>query len=620
MPYAVRCAYVRCDFVCCVNAQTASAPIAMSVDADGQPYVLCTCCKEKTYKGVSIFLLLLGIASVGVAVFFPPYIDRALDQALTDKVTITAQDQADNSDEYVAWSDPTSDDAVPIWYKVYVWNTTNPTEVLKGEKPILQEIGPYVYRDMKAYFNITFGTDEQLRNTMTYRIYEYFLFQRDQTDAALDPDKDFVYSPNMAYQALIPRTFTVDGIIKPLNEYYFKRDDMYKLWGARMRSVNEVLFGYNDTEMWAASQAFGAATVPPLFPGVVGNDTSLTEANVDITGTHLQYTLYTGESPHEQLLRTYKAWNDMGYLVSHFNPNGFGPAVGTWRSPSAQMVWGTDGTQFRRNLQKGMVVTAFVDELFRAAPLQNAPATDDFYTQTVDEKGITLYRFTMPPDVTLNATHQPANWVYDAFGPDGLANLTIPKSMNIFVSKPHFQDGDAGLRANLTGMTDPVRALHDTYVDAEPLTGIVMNAAKRLQANIWVTPTPTDFDGVWLKSAAQVLLPIFWAEQSGSIPNNLANEFVGSVYLAQSLAFWLRWIGFFAGAALCVAAFVLLWAAPAYFPSASFGAINAADAKAPIVGSGHDVNAQAPVYNGLNDGDDDGAAGPVARHDVVDDT
>lgn len=33
----------------------------------------------------------------------------------------------------------------PMVFKIYVFNVTNSAEVSKGEKPIVDEVGPYVY-------------------------------------------------------------------------------------------------------------------------------------------------------------------------------------------------------------------------------------------------------------------------------------------------------------------------------------------------------------------------------------------------------------------------------------------------------------------------------------------
>lgn len=35
---------------------------------------------------------------------------------------------------------------MPLTFKVYIFNISNPEEVFVGEKPRLQEIGPYVYK------------------------------------------------------------------------------------------------------------------------------------------------------------------------------------------------------------------------------------------------------------------------------------------------------------------------------------------------------------------------------------------------------------------------------------------------------------------------------------------
>lgn len=34
----------------------------------------------------------------------------------------------------------------PMHFKSYLFNITNPEEVMAGGKPMMQEIGPYVYR------------------------------------------------------------------------------------------------------------------------------------------------------------------------------------------------------------------------------------------------------------------------------------------------------------------------------------------------------------------------------------------------------------------------------------------------------------------------------------------
>jgi hypothetical protein len=33
----------------------------------------------------------------------------------------------------------------PVGFNVYIFNVTNPMEIQKGAKPVLREVGPYVY-------------------------------------------------------------------------------------------------------------------------------------------------------------------------------------------------------------------------------------------------------------------------------------------------------------------------------------------------------------------------------------------------------------------------------------------------------------------------------------------
>ena len=58
----------------------------------------------------------------------------------------------------------------------YAFNVTNPDEVLKGMKPVLQEVGPFVYKAVtvkNSRNNIVFNEDGE---TLTYRPRFFFMF------------------------------------------------------------------------------------------------------------------------------------------------------------------------------------------------------------------------------------------------------------------------------------------------------------------------------------------------------------------------------------------------------------------------------------------------------------
>ena len=91
------------------------------------------------------------------------------------------------------------------------------------------------------------------------------------------------------------------------------------------------------------------------------------------------------------------------------------------------------------------------------------------YTEDKTLYGITIYRFVLPKE-ELNSSNQDPGFY--ANGPSGVLNLTAVFEENapVFASKPHFLDADRSYVRNVVGM-DPVRSLHDSYLDIEPITG-----------------------------------------------------------------------------------------------------------------------------------------------------
>ncbi|MGH0134486.1 UNVERIFIED_CONTAM: hypothetical protein FKN15_055211 [Acipenser sinensis] len=62
------------------------------------------------------------------------------------------------------------------------------------------------------------------------------------------------------------------------------------------------------------------------------------------------------------------------------------------------------------------------------------------------------------------------------------------QGMPVYISLPHFLYGSEALKEAIDGM-EPNEEEHSTFLDVEPVTGISLNVAKRLQVNIAVQPS-----------------------------------------------------------------------------------------------------------------------------------
>lgn len=130
--------------------------------------------------------------------------------------------------------------------------------------------------------------------------------------------------------------------------------------------------------------------------------------------------------------------------------------------------------------------------------------------------------------------------------------MTTAAGGPLFASKPHFLDGDPIYNINVKGM-HPVREWHDTNLDVEPITGALMQAAKRIQLNIEIQKVA---DIPRTGKVPHVLLPLFYANESAVITADLADDFKSQVYLPITASVAIQWTGIALGS-LCLGAFLI---------------------------------------------------------------
>lgn len=149
--------------------------------------------------------------------------------------------------------------------------------------------------------------------------------------------------------------------------------------------------------------------------------------------------------------------------------------------------------------------------------------------------GIKLHRFS-PPTALLSLSALSA-YTGVGYPVDGLQSLAFVNGFYVYLSNPVFLYGDASLLQGVTitmsdGAIASMASLYSngvplttyqekyyTFLDFEVGTGKPFRGRKRLQANYGVAksvfyPTKCMSDVVWPNSATEVVVPVFWGEES----------------------------------------------------------------------------------------------------------
>ncbi|XP_061763940.1 lysosome membrane protein 2c [Nerophis ophidion] len=386
-----------------------------------------------------------------------------------------------------AWENPPA----PIYMQFYFFNLTNPLEVLDGERPAVVEIGPYTYREYRPMEEVSFdanGTTVAAVNTKTY------IFQANMSRGL---QTDLIRTVSIPAMTVMERFKDQPFFARLISD--FMRDKQEGLFTTR--TVGQLLWGYLDPLLQAV-HVF-QPDVDPVF-GL------FSKSNASSDG---RYVFFTGQQDYKDFARV-DTWNNQSSL-------------NWWTSEECNMINGTNGASFHPVITKHETLYMFSSDLCRSIYA--------VFEEDVAVKGIPAYRFSPPSQVFANHTVNPANAGFcvpasNCLG-SGVLNVSPCKQgAPIIMSSPHFYQGDPKFVQGVFGMK-PNKDDHQTLLDIHPLTGTILQAAKRLQVNVYVQQIPTFTQ---TGNVSTVILPVLYLNESVLI-DDVSVKKVAAAVLQQNL-------------------------------------------------------------------------------------
>ncbi|XP_026210998.1 scavenger receptor class B member 1 isoform X5 [Anabas testudineus] len=426
---------------------------------------------NKSALGVSVVVLGVLAVVLGVVLVFvgPVVID---DQVVKNTVL-----DPKNEFSYTMWRDV----PVPFFMAVYFFHVVNPKEILNGEKPMVEQRGPYVYRKTIQKDNITFHPN----NTVSYREYRSYFFE---PSMSVGNESDVVTIPNMLVLGAsimmenLPRGLRVllSATFKAFNEEAFLT-----------KPVGELMWGYDSKLV-----DFLNKYLPGMLP-TSGKFGLFAEFNNSNTGL---FTIFTGKDDIRKVHRV-DSWNGLTTLSY-------------WRTPQCNMINGTAGQLWPPFMTKESTLPFYSPDACRSLEL--------LYQRQGYFKGVPLYRFNAPKTLFANGTEYPPNEGFCPCRQSGLLNVSSCRHNSpVFISQPHFFNADPVLLDYVLGL-HPSEEEHETFIEIHPLTGVPLNVAVRLQLNLYLKKV----DGIGeTGSISEVVMPMIWFQETGYIDGPVLSTF-----------------------------------------------------------------------------------------------
>jgi len=376
----------------------------------------------------------------------------------------------------------------PMLASMYLFKVLNPDQVLKGAKPELEEVGPYVFTEKHHKTKLVWNRN----GTVTYRQVRTWNFMSDLSKGSLEDNVTILNSVAPTIGAIVA---SMSDMWRPMVNSYLKEEHLFVT-----KTVREILFdGYNDPLF---DNLANLVNMVPFVQNLIP-DGSLMDKFAFFYGRNGTdyvdgvWNIYTG-STNTSLIGQVHSWN--------YSTRGYFPG-------ECGQVRGGAGEFYPPGVEE-TYLEMFSNDLGRTLRF--------YFNKEVSVKGINSYEFVADKSLFANGTENPLNACYQPHSsllPSGVYNSSLARfNAPVFVSQPHFYQADPYYLDLVGSGLSPNSSLHSTYMRVEPSAGVPIDVAARFQLNVLLDKV----DGIaMLKNVSKTFFPVLWFENKAQVPDNL---------------------------------------------------------------------------------------------------
>ncbi|XP_013112607.1 sensory neuron membrane protein 2 isoform X2 [Stomoxys calcitrans] len=489
----------------------------------------------------------------------------------------------------------------PLTFKVYIFNVTNPMKVQQGAIPIVQEVGPYVYKQYRKKRVKHFSRDGSKISFIQDQLY---LFDQEASSPYRESDNIVALNMHMnAFLQVFEREITdiLQGFANRINHRLNRTPGvrvlkrlMDRIRGKR-KSVLQI--GENDPGLAILlvhlnanikaifndpkSMFVSTSVKEYLFDGVrfcinpqglakaicnqikEGGSKTIRELkdgslafsffnHKNGTGREV-YEVHTGKDDAMRVLEIQKL-DDNHHLQVWLN------TTDNVESSMCNQINGTDASSYPPFRKKGDSMYIFSADICRSVQL--------FYQKEVKYKGIPGFRYSIGENFINDIGPEHDN---DCFCVDKLTNVIKRKNgclytgamdltncldAPVILTLPHMLGASNEYTKTIKGLK-PDAKIHQTFVDVQYLTGTPLQGGKRVQFNMFLK----SINRITItENLTTALMPAIWVDEGIQLNDEMVAFFkkrLINTLQTLSIVHWAAFLGGFGVAAICLIYYVV---------------------------------------------------------------